>query len=51
MVVWRLDRLGRYLKELIEVVGGLEGRGVEFEKRLGRAREAQVGGRDERKSA
>jgi DNA invertase Pin-like site-specific DNA recombinase len=31
LVVWRLDRLGRSLKELIDVVGDLEGRGVEFE--------------------
>jgi DNA invertase Pin-like site-specific DNA recombinase len=30
LVVWRLDRLGRSLKELIELVGDLEERGVEF---------------------
>jgi DNA invertase Pin-like site-specific DNA recombinase len=29
-VVWRLDRLGRSLKELIELVNGLQERGVEF---------------------
>jgi DNA invertase Pin-like site-specific DNA recombinase len=29
-VVWRLDRLGRSLKELIELVGRLQERGVEF---------------------
>lgn len=28
LVVWRLDRLGRSLKNLIEVVGQLEGRGI-----------------------
>lgn len=31
LVVWRLDRLGRSLKHLIEIVNDLEGRGVEFE--------------------
>jgi DNA invertase Pin-like site-specific DNA recombinase len=30
LVVWRLDRLGRSLKELIELVGDLQERGVEF---------------------
>jgi DNA invertase Pin-like site-specific DNA recombinase len=29
-VVWKLDRLGRSLKELIELVGRLQERGVEF---------------------
>jgi DNA invertase Pin-like site-specific DNA recombinase len=29
-VVWRLDRLGRSLKELLELVGRLQERGVEF---------------------
>ena len=30
VVVWRLDRLGRSLKHLIETVGALEARGVAF---------------------
>lgn len=30
LVVWRLDRLGRSLKELIDLVTGLEQRGVQF---------------------
>lgn len=30
VVVWKLDRLGRSLKHLIELVGALDGRGVSF---------------------
>jgi DNA invertase Pin-like site-specific DNA recombinase len=30
LVVWKLDRLGRSLKELVELVNGLKDRGVEF---------------------
>jgi DNA invertase Pin-like site-specific DNA recombinase len=30
LLVWRLDRLGRSLEDLIEIVGGLEKRGVGF---------------------
>ena len=30
LIVWRLDRLGRSLLHLIEVIGGLESRGVGF---------------------
>lgn len=29
-MVWRLDRLGRSVKELLEIVNGLQERGVEF---------------------
>lgn len=28
LLVWRLDRLGRSLKDLIEIIGGLEKQGV-----------------------
>ncbi|MCA8052799.1 recombinase family protein [Burkholderia arboris] len=31
LMVWRLDRLGRSLGKLIELVSDLEGRGIEFE--------------------
>jgi DNA invertase Pin-like site-specific DNA recombinase len=31
LVVWKLDRLGRSLKDLVEVVSGLEGRGFGFQ--------------------
>lgn len=31
LVVWRLDRLGRSLKDLVEIVYGLEGRGIGFQ--------------------
>src|ERR1700722_17742155 len=30
LAVWRLDRLGRSLKHLIEVMGGLEDQGIGF---------------------
>ncbi len=30
LLVWRLDRLGRSLKNLIEIIGGLEKRGIGF---------------------
>ncbi len=30
LLVWRLDRLGRSLKDHIETIAGLEKRGVEF---------------------
>ena len=30
LLVWRLDRLGRSLKDLIEIIGGLEKRGIGF---------------------
>ncbi|WP_419582066.1 recombinase family protein, partial [Thiolapillus sp.] len=31
LVVWRLDRLGRSLKDLVEIVSALEDRGVGFQ--------------------
>ena len=31
LVMWRLDRLGRSLKDLVEIVQGLEERGVGFQ--------------------
>lgn len=31
LVVWRLDRLGRSLPDLVKIVAGLENRGVHFE--------------------
>src|SRR3954467_14646179 len=31
LVVWRLDRLGRSLKHLIELMGELEGQGIGFQ--------------------
>lgn len=31
LVVWRLDRLGRSLPDLVQIVAGLEGKGVGFE--------------------
>ncbi len=31
LVVWRLDRLGRSLKQLIELIGELEGQGIGFQ--------------------
>lgn len=33
LVVWKLDRLGRSVKELIEIVEGLRARGVGFSSR------------------
>jgi DNA invertase Pin-like site-specific DNA recombinase len=30
LVVWRLDRLGRSLKDLIEIIGSLDERGISF---------------------
>ena len=31
LVVWRLDRLGRSLKDLVEIIHGLEGRQIAFQ--------------------
>ncbi|MGH2639872.1 MAG: recombinase family protein [Rhabdochlamydiaceae bacterium] len=44
IVVWRLDRLGRTLKLLIEAVKGLEARGIQFRSITERIDTSTVGG-------
>jgi DNA invertase Pin-like site-specific DNA recombinase len=45
LVVWRLDRLGRKLKELIETVDKLGGQGIEFESITEKLDTSSPGGR------
>src|ERR1700692_4569237 len=44
IVVWRLDRLGRTLKLLIETVKGLEARGIQFRSITEQIDTSTVGG-------
>ena len=37
LVVWRLDRLGRSLPDLVRIVGNLESQGIAFESSTGKA--------------
>ena len=45
LVVWRLDRLGRSLKDLVEIVHVLESRGVGFQSLTENIDTASAGGR------
>lgn len=45
LVVWRLDRLGRSLSELIRIVGELEAAGVSFESITERIETSSAAGR------
>nr|BCT99530.1 hypothetical protein [uncultured bacterium] len=45
MVVWRLDRLGRSLPELVKIVGELEAAGVGFESTTERIETSTAAGR------
>lgn len=45
LVVWRLDRLGRSLKDLVEIVHGLEGREVAFQSLTESIDTSSAGGR------
>lgn len=45
LVVWRLDRLGRSLKDLVEIIHGLEARGVAFQSLTESIDTATAGGR------
>ncbi len=45
LTVWRLDRLGRTLKHLIELMGELEGRGIRFHGHTESADTTTPGGR------
>tara|TARA_R110000822_G_scaffold126082_11_gene261261 strand:- start:19374 stop:19973 length:600 start_codon:yes stop_codon:yes gene_type:complete len=45
LVVWRLDRLGRSLQDLVEIVHGLEGRDVAFQSLTENIDTSSAGGR------
>lgn len=45
LVVWRLDRLGRSLKDLVEIVHGLEARGICFQSLMENVDTTNAGGR------
>lgn len=45
LVVWRLDRLGRSLKDLVEIIHGLQGRGIGFQSLTERIDTTTAGGR------
>lgn len=45
LVVWRLDRLGRSLKNLVEIVHALEARGIGFQSLMENVDTTSAGGR------
>jgi DNA invertase Pin-like site-specific DNA recombinase len=45
LVVWRLDRLGRSLKHLVEIIQGLEARGIAFQSLTENVDTTSAGGR------
>lgn len=45
LVVWRLDRLGRSLKDLVEIVHGLESQGIAFQSLTESIDTSSAGGR------
>lgn len=45
LVVWRLDRLGRSLKDLVEIVTALENQGIGFESRTEKIETATPSGK------
>ncbi len=45
LVVWRLDRLGRSLKDLVEIIHGLEDRGIAFQSLTENIDTSSAGGR------
>ena len=45
LVVWRLDRLGRSLRDLVQIVGDLEKRGIAFESLMEKIETGSAAGR------